>query len=226
VFVAFRTELETNRTRFPSLSPGSSPVPSAAPQPGARLARPLSHRRSEHSARASSFRTCRSVKGRTPPSGEGRSHRVPASRATQVRGSEGRHYRDRTKGGLWRSQLAHRPEAAEVCARRRRALRSGCGHSAGRALAHSPMEASLPDAHRRRDVADPVGDRRQRCRDGLVTLGARSRLRRRTRPENPRAEPCGARSRWRVSMRGTSGKGHSWTCRFRARAGTSVRRQS
>jgi hypothetical protein len=93
VFVPFRTELETNRTRFPSLSPGSSPVPSAAPQPGARLARPLSHRRSEHSARASSFRTCRSVKGRTPPSGEGRSHRVPASRAKREFGWPSAKYR-------------------------------------------------------------------------------------------------------------------------------------
>jgi hypothetical protein len=42
----------------------------------------------------------------------------------------------------------------------------------------------LPDAHRRRDVADPVGDRRQHARDGPAALRARSRLRRGTRPKN------------------------------------------
>jgi hypothetical protein len=42
---AIRTELETNRTRFPSWSPGSSPLPSAAPpaRPGAARSG-LSHR--------------------------------------------------------------------------------------------------------------------------------------------------------------------------------------
>jgi hypothetical protein len=43
----------------------------------------------------------------------------------------------------------------------------------------------MPDAHRRRDVADPVGDRRQHGRDGPAALSARSRLRRGTRPDNP-----------------------------------------
>ena len=49
---------------------------------------------------------------------------VCAFRATRVRGSEGRHYRGRTKRGLWRSQLPHRPEAAEADLRGHRALAS------------------------------------------------------------------------------------------------------
>jgi hypothetical protein len=50
--------------------------------------------------------------------------RMRAFRATQVRGSEGRHYRGRTKRGLLRSQLPHRPAAAEACLRGRRAVAS------------------------------------------------------------------------------------------------------
>ena len=71
-----------------------------------------------------------------------------AARATQVRGSEGRHYRSRTKGGLWRSQLPHRPEAAEARVRRRRALASRPeGHSGvrpGRLAQRQAKQAPRP----------------------------------------------------------------------------------
>ena len=46
----------------------------------------------------------------------------PPARASHVYGSD--HYRGRAKGGRWRSQLPHRPEAAEACIPRRRALAS------------------------------------------------------------------------------------------------------
>ena len=65
----------------------------------------------------------------------------------------------------------------------------------------------LPDAHRRRDVADPVGDRRQHARDAPAALGARSRLRRATRPENLRGAPRGARSPWASRCGARPGKG-------------------
>lgn len=42
---------------------------------------------------------------------------VPESAQPQVRGSQGRHYRGRTKRGLLRSQLPRRPEVAEACLR-------------------------------------------------------------------------------------------------------------
>ena len=58
----------------------------------------------------------------------------PRIRATQVRGSQGRHYRGRTKRGLWRSQLPHRPEAAEADLRGHRALPSRPKHKRGQAL--------------------------------------------------------------------------------------------
>ena len=63
----------------------------------------------------------------------------------------------------------------------------------------------LPDAHRRRDVADPVGDRRQHARDAPAALGAR--LPRATRPESLRGEPCGARSHGTSRCGARPGKG-------------------
>ncbi len=50
---------------------------------------------------------------------------LPSARNSGPR-SVGRHYRGRTNGGLLRSPIPHRPEAAEACVWRRRALPS-CG---------------------------------------------------------------------------------------------------
>ena len=67
----------------------------------------------------------------------------PGFRATQVRGSEGRHYRGRTKRGLWRSQLPHRPEAAEADLRGHRALASRPKRNGMVALSLSPDGARV-----------------------------------------------------------------------------------
>ena len=95
-------------------------------------------------------------------SGPRRQPRAREIRATQVRGSEGRHYRGRTKGGLWRSQLPHRPEAAEACVRGRRALASRPRGQSG--LARIQLAPAPPSAGNQ--GSDPIG------RDGLTTGGA------------------------------------------------------
>jgi hypothetical protein len=74
----------------------------------------------------------------------------------------------------------------------------------------------LPDAHRRRDVADPVRDRRQHGLDGPAALSARSRLRRGTRPENPLRPNHAELVPMRFLDAGMSGNGHSRTCRAEA----------
>jgi hypothetical protein len=81
-------------------------------------------------------------------------------RATQVRGSEGRHYRGRTKRGLLRSQLPHRPGAAEACLRGRRAV-------ASRPTRYGVLaEIELAPSRARLLLAPECGARCRRARNG------------------------------------------------------------